>query len=833
VFPFILGLLAASVVMQADARLTLREAEARLKAGDHAAARSTYERAVSETEPGTADRGTAVMGIAATELDLGQYPQAIRAAREAAAVFEALGDAGGRATALNYAGLAAMYAGEYRDAQQAFTEAVQLSRASGSRNALVEQLVNLANVHFFTSHYVNAAHTYDQALAVVDQSPGEPWAGRRRRLILANQAALEQRLGRYDRALALYQALDATSAQLPPDEHAQLLVNLGVLYRRLGDPVKALNSYDRARALFATHEHPDGEIGAIKNRGIVLAIDLGRLAEAEESFSSALERAEAAGNQREMLHVRLYRGETRLREGRLDDASADFEAALALARRLETPEEEWKALYGLGRVSRDPAAADRLFERSMTTIERIHEGIRLTTLRSDFLNDKAEVYDTLIRARLGGAPAADLFALIEGRQSRGWRDMLGLMAPVTLEAVQRALPADTLLLEYWHAPQGAALVAVTRSVARVLPVTVDPQQVSALADALAAGPRSNWQDRARALAATVLPPATWFDGVSHVVVVPGGALALVPFDLLPIGDRLLVEQAAVTYMPSAATLLRTGGDASRWRAPWSLQLEAFADPVFESAALDDASLVRGRLEGTDDEVRLVAAELNGGARLHLGADNRKAALLASDRRPPLLHIASHATTDVNAVEQSRIMFSPAAGSRDADYLFLREVYGLNLAGVELAVLSACDTARGRLARVEGIESFSRAFLAAGARSTVTTLWRVADQPTADFMAVFYDQLQSGVSRDEALRRAKLRFLRSGSALADPHYWAAFVLAGDGLRPVPRAAGWGAAALAVAGPGALLGIAALRLVRSARKRRGVNVDTAPRRSVAPE
>ena len=78
------------------------------------------------------------------------------------------------------------------------------------------------------------------------------------------------------------------------------------------------------------------------------------------------------------------------------------------------------------------------------------------------------------------------------------------------------------------------------------------------------------------------------------------------------------------------------------------------------------------------------------------------------------------------------------------------------------------------------------------------MWRVADRPTANFMQVFYHHLQRGVPRDEALRRTKLRFLEPGSDLADPHFWAAFVLTGDGLRPIPRAISWKAIAAAGAG-----------------------------------
>jgi hypothetical protein len=120
-----------------------------------------------------------------------------------------------------------------------------------------------------------------------------------------------------------------------------------------------------------------------------------------------------------------------------------------------------------------------------------------------------------------------------------------------------------------------------------------------------------------------------------------------------------------------------------------------------------------------------------------------------------------------------------------------------------------------LLRGEGVQSFSRAFLAAGARSTVTTLWRVPDAPTASFMKTFYHHLQRGETRAEALRLAKLRFLGSGSTLSDPHYWAAFVLTGDGRHPIPRAIPWSVATMWAAAVAVVIAAAAFgaRRIRS--------------------
>jgi hypothetical protein len=75
---------------------------------------------------------------------------------------------------------------------------------------------------------------------------------------------------------------------------------------------------------------------------------------------------------------------------------------------------------------------------------------------------------------------------------------------------------------------------------------------------------------------------------------------------------------------------------------------------------------------------------------------------------------------------------------------------------------------------------------------------VNDQPTAEFMKQFYYALEQGKPSAEALRQAKLRFLRSGSALSHPRHWAAFVLTGDGQHPAQRALSWNVLLLPLVG-----------------------------------
>jgi CHAT domain-containing protein len=283
-----------------------------------------------------------------------------------------------------------------------------------------------------------------------------------------------------------------------------------------------------------------------------------------------------------------------------------------------------------------------------------------------------------------------------------------------------------------------------------------------------------------------------------MIVVQDGALST-PMEVLavPGSDGLLIERGDVSYLPSARLVAIPDTRSRRWLLPWNRQLIAFGDPPVSST---DALAQREQwqpLPASADEVRSIGRIVPGRAEIHLGPDARKAYLL--DRRlegAPLLHLSTHALVDPERPDRSRILLasdSPAS----ADYLFQDEVGNLDLKNVGLVTLSACDTARGKMVSGEGLQAFSQSFLAAGASATVTSMWKVADEPTASFMKQVYYSLAQGAPKAEALRAAKVTFLRSNSTLSSPRYWAAFVLTGDGWNPTTRVIPWSTVLVAAA------------------------------------
>ncbi len=108
-------------------------------------------------------------------------------------------------------------------------------------------------------------------------------------------------------------------------------------------------------------------------------------------------------------------------------------------------------------------------------------------------------------------------------------------------------------------------------------------------------------------------------------------------------------------------------------------------------------------------------------------------------------------------------------------LTAEDVTGLDLLATELVVLSACETGLGQVRVGEGVFGLRRAFVLAGAKTLVMSLWKVPDEPTRELMEAFYGRLLAGEGRAEALRQAQLALK---AKYPEPFYWGAFICQGD-------------------------------------------------------
>src|SRR6185436_4310591 len=141
-----------------------------------------------------------------------------------------------------------------------------------------------------------------------------------------------------------------------------------------------------------------------------------------------------------------------------------------------------------------------------------------------------------------------------------------------------------------------------------------------------------------------------------------------------------------------------------------------------------------------------------------------------------IHLATHGVVNDEFPELSALLLAQDSTAEEDGILYSGEIYGLEW-NAELVTLSACETGLGKIAEGEGILGLTRGFIYAGAKNLMVSLWRVSDASTSRLMIEFYNHLLTGKTKPDALKKAKLKLLRS-KEFHHPYYWAPFVLIGN-------------------------------------------------------
>ena len=297
-------------------------------------------------------------------------------------------------------------------------------------------------------------------------------------------------------------------------------------------------------------------------------------------------------------------------------------------------------------------------------------------------------------------------------------------------------------------------------------------------------------------------------GIEKVYVANDGIFHLINLSTLylPDQDQYLGETLDIQYLTSTANLLEEAPERLLRRALLvgrpAYELEANQADEHQETVQERNFVATFRdldiadLPGTEDEVSNLSALLSQeGVEVTtlLGAEATEDALYAYPQ-PSVLHIATHGYWNqlgyqategfrtFNAMVNSGLLLSgvvnyyraPVPAYTHDGVLTAYEATTLNLQGTELVVLSACETGLGFLDAGEGVYGLQRAFRAAGARSTLTSLWKVDDQATQLFMTTFYKNYLQGVSKLQAWQNAQSTLRQQ---YPEPYYWGAFVLVG--------------------------------------------------------
>jgi len=392
------------------------------------------------------------------------------------------------------------------------------------------------------------------------------------------------------------------------------------------------------------------------------------------------------------------------------------------------------------------------------------------------------------RARLASAYLA--LESATARTQREARRVADLVhpQPVDLAALRAALQPDEVVLLYQTGASHTFVVVIGKESG----ATYDLGATAALMEKvvsfgeLVSVPGTDEEGAAARLYETLLRPLEdRLASARRLLVSPDGALTFLPFEALVRRDGSARERALerweMVYVPSATVLVTLRAEAARGGRGEGLL--ALGDPVYPGEDVDaahganrDADL-RGlgrlrRLRGSGDEVRAIAELFAADRRTLLvrgdaSLTRLERALAEAPRRLAAVHFACHGHVDV---ERPRLTGLVLAGG---EVLTLDRLYRQRIEA-DLAVLSACETARGRVCRGEGVVGLVRGFFFAGCPRLIVSDWRVDDEGTRALMTDFYRLLVTEERAPAAaLRAAKLARLRS-TPPAHPSSWAAFV-----------------------------------------------------------
>ena len=784
----------------------------------------------ADLAPRSAPHATTLATAGSVQHAIGNFDEALRLQRQALTIHQAIqADSLGVGTDLNNIGLIYHDIGDLRRAARYYTRALACFEARAPRSPAAATVHNNLGVVMRALGDLEAAtHHLDAALALDRQASARSPAVA---ADLVNIAGVLLARGDQQRALAyLSEAVDLDSAAAPGSPaRAASLAALATTHAEAGNLDAAIPLAREAMDIDrSSAPRSDRMVSDLTLLGDLLG-QKGVLTEAIEVLTQAVGLVDS---------IRLRTGtDGRRREFALADRHATYRFLIAaLLRRDREGDPEAAFLYA------ERARARTLRER----LEREESATRQSgeipglLAEEDQLRRRISVLRQSLTAPPSPGPSTKAirdvgeYERLEARLDDVIELRLARAAPAGgpgsveigpgLTDLQRNLAANEIALCYHVGTKRVIAWLLTARSLRTYALPVTPERLAELVDQATLPYREGrLGDSPQPAAVGELASALltlWYEeppgpAASHLIVVPDGRLAYLPFEILPLPNgQMLTDRLTVSYAPSLSTLIRL---RARPVSSAPRTLVAFGDPVINqpgpaaadrpgeegraglggttaltgddpAALLLPAGCQLSPLPGTRAEAQAIASLFGAAGTSFVGPDNTARQVKEAAPEYRIQHWATHSLLDEIDPDFSGLVVSPRAGQQPGggaadDLVTVHDLARLSLRA-DLVVCSACQTGLGVVRAGEGTIGMAQALLAAGARCVVLSLWPVPDRPTRRLMLAFYQALRRGQPPADALRAAKADVRRRYPRIyRSPFTWAAFVVIGDGSVPL--------------------------------------------------
>jgi CHAT domain-containing protein/tetratricopeptide (TPR) repeat protein len=643
---------------------------------------------------------------------------------------------------------------------------------------------------------------------------------------LINLAWLYDNLGAIDRGLKAGERAKVLAEQhADARKYRDAMATIGNLYARRGEYQKALEYWGEALA----QDEYDGFEALVLSDRISIAgykAAMGDFQGALGDFHAIAPAVEASGNESEVTLYHLGMAHA-CEKTDVEQARTHYEAALSQveASRSGLAADESRSgflsgerRYYFEEVARYYASLDngengRWSNEAFVTIERakarglldliaVSEAARTTDAEEKVLD---ELYRLDSDSPGYKNDKARLEAEIEQLREKRLKNAIGNLDTVgslaDLETVRSVLDKNTVLLQYALGDTTSLLWVVDREGHELFRLPnragLEPD-ITRFKDAIRQPGLADEALRAAARSLYVLllePAADRLDGAKNLVIIPDGFLHEIPFEALLTEDPedpenwsklpYLTCSVSTVYAPSATIYLKLRGSN---KVKYDRDLLAYGDPDFSlfggttgggggGGGFEPLPYARTEIEAVSSQVK----EKNRLVRTGAEASERDFKRDAASGSARVYHFATHGLVNPAEPGLSSVVLCPDADGEDDGYLRTTEILAMQMR-TGVAVVSACETALGRVTRGEGVVGLSRAFIASGATGVVASLWAVSDESTSYLMKYFYNNML-GKKRPagRSLREARLKLIED-DRYSHPFYWSPFVVIGADKTP---------------------------------------------------
>jgi CHAT domain-containing protein len=463
-------------------------------------------------------------------------------------------------------------------------------------------------------------------------------------------------------------------------------------------------------------------------------------------------------------------------EGRILASADPRQAVVALSSALATWNRYgWKTHIANGYLARgevalrtgDGVGAERDFRAGIAAMEEQRKELAPEPPASVAYFERADrLFDRLIELLIEEGRANDALSVVEHRRARSLLDRIAQgkpAEPLDAAALSERVGSRESILELAILDHGTEIWLIRRGnvihARSTLTRAAVDASVKRLRTAIGSNDVAAMNREGRLLyGALIGPVASSLPDGDGLLIVPDGPVQTCPFAALVGTDgKYLIERYPLATVPSATVFLQLAKSTA------TDSLLGVAEPAPDGyEVLSDAAV----------EVKSIARDHRAGT-VHIGAEITPEQFLAKAADADVIHFAGHSSTDLDTPSSSALLFEPAK------VLTAGSIMRSSLDRHPVVVLAACGTGRGRIRLNEGVDSLASAFLGAGARDVVATLWDVQDAPTVNLFRSFHHNLRRGLRCADALRATQISLIH-GENVRDgrPLVWSSTFVMGN-------------------------------------------------------